>query len=58
MPTDTYFWHYVIHSIAKTLEVYDIRYRWQTYVSLCVRVWKGRIRKHDEIKKCEITRKN
>ena len=31
MSTNTYFQHYVIHYIAKTLEVYDMGHRLQTW---------------------------
>ena len=30
MSTNTYFWYYVVHNIAKTLKVYDMWYRLQT----------------------------
>ena len=59
MPTNTYFWYYVVHNIAKTLKVYDMWYRLQT---LCFFEHESSKRdnkkEHDEIKKCEITRKN
>ena len=31
MSTITYLWHYVINYIAKTLKVYNMRYRLQTW---------------------------
>ena len=60
MSINTYFRHYVIHNIAKTLKVYDMRYSLQTR---CLFVHKSLKRDNkkesDEIKKkCEITRKN
>ena len=45
MSINTYFWHYVIHYIAKTLKVYDYDIDYRHDVSLCIRVWKEIIRK-------------
>ena len=51
MSTHTYFRHYLIDYIAKTLKIYDMQYRSQTW---CFFVYKGLIRdnkkENDEIK--------
>ena len=52
MSINTYFWHYVIHNIAKTLKVYDMTYR---LLMPCFFVHESLKRdnkkEHDEIKK-------
>ena len=52
MSINTYFWHYVIHNIAKTLKVYDMRYK---LLMSCFFVHESLKRdnkkEHDEIKK-------
>ena len=56
MSTNTYFWHFVMHNIAKHV-ICDIDYR--LHVSLCMRVLKKDNKKeHNEIKNWDITRKN
>ena len=45
MSINTYFWHYIIHYIAKTLKVYDCDIDYRRDASLCIRVWKEIIRK-------------
>ena len=59
MSTITYLWHYAINYIAKTLKVYDMRYRLQTWCFFVHKSLKRDNKKEDdEIKKCETTRKN
>ena len=59
MFTNTYFQQYVIHYIVKTLKVYDMRYRLQTWCFFVHKSLKRDNKKEDdEIKKCETTRKN
>ena len=59
MSSNTYFQHYVIHYIAKTLKVYHMLYRLQMR---CFFVQKSLKRdnekENNEFKKCEITIKN
>ena len=52
MSVNTYFWHYVIHYIAKTLKVYDVRYRSQArYFFVDKSLKRDNKKENDEIKK-------
>ena len=56
MFTNIYFRHYVIHHIAKTLKIYDMRYRLQTWCFFVHKSLKRDNKKeNDEIKnvKCK-----
>ena len=52
--TNSYFWHYVIHYIAKT-HICDIDYRRD--VSLCIAVWKEITEKESDEKKMKDNKK-
>ena len=57
MSTNTYFRHYVIHYIAKTLKVYDMGYRLYTWCFFMHESLKRDKKENDEKKKSKITRK-
>ena len=59
MSTDSYFWHDIIHYIAITLKVLHMQDRLKTWCFFEHKSLKrDNKRENDEIKKCEIARKN